>query len=213
MKNVSDLIESNGKTVKENNLSKKHNVPFGTLVEIDSDNDNEKLRVYVVGHTRDCDGEPLYQFSYDKYLAEWLEKELQNNNGRKTQFYVEHQGAIFGAHQEECIKVVSNDEINIDADKKVGELINFKGREGDILRAYVVKKEENGTYYVSHDKNAQIKKEQHISDKKFLQKMLEEIRASRPLNKQDLEEKEMSFRAVCYFELIENASIMKICVE
>lgn len=63
------------------------------------------------------------------------------------------------------------------------------------------------------DKNSQIKKEQYISDKNLLKKMLEEARDSKPLNKQDIEEKEMSLCAVCYLELMANASIMKICVE
>jgi hypothetical protein len=57
----SDIIEENGKTIKENNLELEHVIPFDTLVEIDcEDNDSHKMRMYVVDYTRDCDGTPLY---------------------------------------------------------------------------------------------------------------------------------------------------------
>jgi hypothetical protein len=62
-----NLVEKNGKTIKENNMGKKHNIPIGTLVEIE---DNEYFeggayrkgtaRLFVIAHTRDCDGTPLY---------------------------------------------------------------------------------------------------------------------------------------------------------
>lgn len=66
-----DVVEENGKTVKENNLSHGHSIPLDTLVEVVSpygddykgiryDDDYEGIRLYVVDHTRDCDGEPLY---------------------------------------------------------------------------------------------------------------------------------------------------------
>ena len=62
MFNISDIIESNGKTVKENNMNKKHNIPIGCLVE-----DIETgIRLFVVYHNRDCDGTPLYCLSHDK---------------------------------------------------------------------------------------------------------------------------------------------------
>lgn len=56
---IHDLIDSRdpqGRTYKEINLAKQHNIPIGTLVEsIESG-----VRMFVVYHHRDCDGTPLY---------------------------------------------------------------------------------------------------------------------------------------------------------
>ena len=61
MKNVADIVEKNGKTVRENNLSEKHKIPLGTLVEVDIGQSSHKgVRLYVCAHNRDCDGSPLY---------------------------------------------------------------------------------------------------------------------------------------------------------
>jgi len=67
IKNIKDITENNGKTVKENNLEIKHNIPIGSLVEVKYDEwggDGSCIkihaRLWVVKHTRDCDGEPLY---------------------------------------------------------------------------------------------------------------------------------------------------------
>ena len=72
---IGDIIEENGKTIRENNLAKKHNIPIGTLVEIKFDDwfgDGAcwkvHARLWVVSHDRDCDGTPLYA------LSEWKDK-------------------------------------------------------------------------------------------------------------------------------------------
>ena len=59
---VSDIIEENGKTIRENNLAKKHKIPLYSLVEINVEDGNEDngVRLFVVNHSRDCDGMPLY---------------------------------------------------------------------------------------------------------------------------------------------------------
>lgn len=66
----------------------KHTIPLGTLVEIKHNDefDNEKnddyrkgIRMFVVRHSFDCDGSPLYDLSFDIKAAETLadiEKEL-----------------------------------------------------------------------------------------------------------------------------------------
>lgn len=57
------MIEGNGKTVETNNLEKKHSIAIGTLVEVipwDTGWEWKGVRLYVVGHGRDCDGSPLY---------------------------------------------------------------------------------------------------------------------------------------------------------
>jgi hypothetical protein len=65
--NVSDLVEGNGLTIKQNNMARKHKIPLGSLVfvrhaEWHGDGSYEKLegRYWVVEHERDCDGTPLY---------------------------------------------------------------------------------------------------------------------------------------------------------
>lgn len=93
---ISDLVESNGKTIRENNLEKMHDIPIGTLVEVkyqqwhgDGACERVHARLWVVGHDRDCDGTPLYSLSEYKepmfvdgslkYRGEdgwWIKKEI-----------------------------------------------------------------------------------------------------------------------------------------
>lgn len=65
-----DIVEKNGKTIKENNLKRKHSIPIGALVEAQWDEwfgDGAcwkvHARLWVVSHNRDCDGTPLYSLS------------------------------------------------------------------------------------------------------------------------------------------------------
>ncbi len=65
--NVSDMVEGNGRTVRENNMAILHNIPVGTLVEVKYDTwhgngacSKIHARLWVIWHTRDCDGTPLY---------------------------------------------------------------------------------------------------------------------------------------------------------
>jgi hypothetical protein len=60
---LSEIVENNGKTVRENNMEIKHQIPLGTLVEViglEPDSDYYGIRLYVIQHHRDCDGTPLY---------------------------------------------------------------------------------------------------------------------------------------------------------
>jgi hypothetical protein len=73
---VHDFVEANGKTIKQNNLEKQHQIPIGTLVEVKFDTwfgDGAcwkvHARLWVVEHTRDCDGTPLYGLSRWKDAA------------------------------------------------------------------------------------------------------------------------------------------------
>ena len=84
---VHDIVEENGKTIKENNLAKHHNIPLGTLVEVKWDEWfgegacwKVHARLWVVSHDRDCDGTPLYA------LSKWNDPEFakqvkQTHNG------------------------------------------------------------------------------------------------------------------------------------
>lgn len=75
--NIANLVEANGKTVRQNNEAKGHTIPLGSLVEIhglDSEDSLESeqldgLRLFVVDHSRDCDGSPLYSLSFNKHAA------------------------------------------------------------------------------------------------------------------------------------------------
>ena len=66
----SDIVEENGKTIRENNLEIKHNIPIGALVEFKVSEWHGKgacqvihARHWVVSHDRDCDGTLLYSLS------------------------------------------------------------------------------------------------------------------------------------------------------
>lgn len=73
----SEIVESNGKTIRENNLKKEHQICIGSLVEVKYDNwygngacSKRCDRLFVVEHTRDCDGTPLYTLaSSNEYLT------------------------------------------------------------------------------------------------------------------------------------------------
>ena len=73
---VSDIVEENGKTVKQNNLEMVHDISLGSLVEIVEDEYSEDggVRMFVVDYSRDCDGTPLYDLSHDKNAAQKLKQ-------------------------------------------------------------------------------------------------------------------------------------------
>ncbi len=66
----SEIVEENGNTIRENNMEKKHNIPLGSIVEVEMVYDvsigditqslKGTIKLYVVSHGRDCDGTPLY---------------------------------------------------------------------------------------------------------------------------------------------------------
>ena len=68
---IHDLVNpETGKTIKQENLEKPHNIPIGSLVEVEwdqwfGDGAYWKMhaRLWVVKHDRDCDGTPLYSIS------------------------------------------------------------------------------------------------------------------------------------------------------
>lgn len=74
---IGDIVESNGKTIKENNFSLKHEYPIMSQVKVISCDSwlsreseviqnavNAGLPFYVVQHIRDCDGTPIYAVSF-----------------------------------------------------------------------------------------------------------------------------------------------------
>jgi hypothetical protein len=66
-----DIVEKNGKTIKENNLIRKHKYPIGSLVELEGGE-----RLFIMAHTRDCDGSPLYNLGFN-----WNKETISHNHG------------------------------------------------------------------------------------------------------------------------------------
>jgi len=70
-----DIVEANGKTIRENNLAIQHKFPLGSIVTVDFEETQHifdsrpnigykgTATLYVVKHARDCDGTPLYALS------------------------------------------------------------------------------------------------------------------------------------------------------
>lgn len=115
-----DIVEENGKSVRENNLERQHRIPLGTLVEIFEDDPLQedsyhRLRLYVVDHARDCDGTPLYSLSFNKKVVEELRAvERDINTGLLTaqELQLSHcvrwncLGAILNGFPEESLMVL-----------------------------------------------------------------------------------------------------------
>lgn len=97
---LSDIKESNGKTVRENNLELFHLIPIDTLVEVTiRESSAFGSRGYVVGHSRDCDGTPLYILSLHSYASQaWA------LDGGDTERLVRHGWS--GGFGEECLRVI-----------------------------------------------------------------------------------------------------------
>lgn len=80
----SEMIEANGNTVRENNMTITHKIPIGALVHVrwsEWSGNGASMRIegrlWVVQHHRDCDGTPLYAVSPrkpDEMLDDWLGK-------------------------------------------------------------------------------------------------------------------------------------------
>lgn len=87
--NVANVVEANGRTVRENNQAVEHKLPIGALVEITTDcpigefgSIYKGVRLFVVSHERDCDGSPLYSLSFDRnIIAEIMNarRDIENN--------------------------------------------------------------------------------------------------------------------------------------
>lgn len=67
---MGDVVEANGKTIRENNMEIVHSYAVGDLVEVKYDKWHEDgacevvhARLWIVSCIRDCDGTPLYSLS------------------------------------------------------------------------------------------------------------------------------------------------------
>lgn len=120
---VKDIVEANGKTVEVNNLSKKHEIPLYSLVEIRADDESDRgddvgLRLWVVNHGRDCDGTILYALSFkkdayenmmkNKALIEAGEFEDKMDEAITRFHYTSASAMILGSYSKESLKVISS---------------------------------------------------------------------------------------------------------
>lgn len=120
---VSNIVEANGMTVKENNLLKEHGIAIGALVEVHGDSNDEEsangLRLFVVEHARDCDGTPLYSLSFKRNALQELkeaEKDQQKIKNSRNATATDAslalycrglaQGSILHGYPESCLKLI-----------------------------------------------------------------------------------------------------------
>lgn len=110
---IHDLKESNGKTIKENNMELQHNIPIGTLVEYktnDPESDYFGVRLFVAEHARDCDGTPLYNLSSSKKLIrdmDELKEDDFNSPALKQQLMRHYRGMMEGGFSEESLEIIN----------------------------------------------------------------------------------------------------------
>ncbi len=62
---IQNMVESNGRTVRQNNSQIAHRIPLGTLVRVlpFSEGTPNGMVGFVAEHSRDCDGTPLYSLT------------------------------------------------------------------------------------------------------------------------------------------------------
>lgn len=76
--NVSDIVEDNGRTVRQNNMAIKHRIPIGTLVEVNAEEcEAYGIRAFVVKHERDCDGTPLYSLTINPHDIQYIGTDME----------------------------------------------------------------------------------------------------------------------------------------
>lgn len=84
----SEIVEANGKTIRENNMERKHNIPLGTVVRAtvnQADWDTPEVvrqtitgTWYVAFHGRDCDGTPLYGITGKQFKDGSFQLDMNN---------------------------------------------------------------------------------------------------------------------------------------
>lgn len=99
-----DIIETNGKSRFENNMELVHSIPIGALVEVNIENSKyDKIRLYVVHYSRDCDGTPLYGLGYKN--LKYFEDTPESTSFERNIFrYVN--AKIYDGFSKECLKII-----------------------------------------------------------------------------------------------------------
>ena len=113
---VHDYVEPNGLSIRENNLNREHVIPLGSIVEVvyddrDEDEDSQTfgLRLFVVNHSRDCDGTPLYDLSFSRTAfkdhQELVEAE-KSGDRLATLLRWQASGRLLRHYSVECLKII-----------------------------------------------------------------------------------------------------------
>lgn len=105
--NIADIPFEDGSTPRERNNAMQHEVPLLSMVEINC-GITEGMRLFVIGHSRDCDGTPLYVLSHDWVLAGHWHKV------REIESFMRYykQGACSGSYSKDSFDVIfTRDEI------------------------------------------------------------------------------------------------------
>lgn len=77
----------------------QHDIPLGTLVEVDLDySDSHGVRAFIVDHTRDCDGEPMYALSMSSDFEQM--QELKKENFQLFRFMIND------GWTKDCLKII-----------------------------------------------------------------------------------------------------------
>lgn len=110
-----DIVGEDGKTIRERNLELQHDIPLNTLVEcVDSEEpDSPGIRAYVVEHTRDCDGTPLYNLSLEPVErvkdTQEMRDDLYYDTEWPTLYYLARgrcEGMLWGPVGDESLQIV-----------------------------------------------------------------------------------------------------------
>lgn len=111
---VPDIVEANGKTVRENNLELPHKIPLKTFVEINLDySKSHGCRGFVVEHRRDCDGTPLYGLSLSPDDADHIanmKRSVEEGEDQAEAWLRLAQSRVNGGWSDSCLIVIDNKE-------------------------------------------------------------------------------------------------------
>jgi hypothetical protein len=127
---IGDIVEENGKTIRQNKMALTHNIPLGTFVEVEYDENDasasEGQRLYVQGHNRDCDGTPLYSLTTDyRVVGESFDNDKRPTiNGDLQSLVACHLwhmrlGTVQNGLPEQCLKVIRTAEEVAERFKKI----------------------------------------------------------------------------------------------
>ena len=113
---VHDYVEGNGLSIRENNLNREHTIPLGSIVEVvyddrDEDEDTQTfgLRLFVVNHSRDCDGTPLYDLSFSRAAFKDHQELVEaEKGGDRLAVLLRWQagGRLLRHYSADCLKVI-----------------------------------------------------------------------------------------------------------
>lgn len=109
--NIADLINpESGLSYRAENTAKAHTIPLFTLVELKCDPEwpciTDGLRLYVQGHSRDCDGTPLYDLTAN-YKVIGRNLHVRSAETEEDRMYCHlYSGAIMHSYGESSLEVI-----------------------------------------------------------------------------------------------------------